>query len=76
VHGLREDVHDEPGSLAFFSDGLTDDALRNEVFFLAYHLHWSWNELMDMDSSERRTYARLLAEQIERENARIEEARR
>jgi hypothetical protein len=43
---------------------------------LAYHLHWSWSELMDMESAERRTYARLLAEQIERENARIEEARR
>ena len=50
--------------------------MRDEVFFLAYHLHWSYAELMDMDSAERRTYARLLADQIERENARIEESRR
>ncbi len=29
---------------------------------------------MDLDSSERRAYVRLLVEQIERENARLEEA--
>jgi hypothetical protein len=46
------------------------------VFFLAYHLHWSWNELMDMDSDERRAYVALLIEQIERENAQIEASRR
>jgi len=74
--GLRKDIQHQPGSVPFFSHGLTDDALRDEVFFLAYHLHWSYAELMDMDSAERRTYARLLADQIERENARIEESRR
>lgn len=73
---MWQDVQRQPRPDQFFSDGLTDDALRSEVFFIAYHLHWSWNELMDMDSVERRTYARLLAEQIERENARIEESRR
>jgi hypothetical protein len=31
---------------------------------------------MDMPSDERRSYARLLVEQIERENAQIEAARR
>ncbi|HUO71290.1 MAG TPA: hypothetical protein VMU39_10975 [Solirubrobacteraceae bacterium] len=46
------------------------------MFFLAYHLHWSWSELMDLESSERRAFVRLLVEQIERENAQIEEARR
>jgi hypothetical protein len=46
------------------------------VFFLAYHLHWSWSELMGLESAERRAYVRLLVEQIERENAQIEEARR
>jgi hypothetical protein len=46
------------------------------VFFLAYHLHWSWSELMDLESSERGAFVRLLVEQIERENAQIEEARR
>jgi hypothetical protein len=46
------------------------------VFFLAYHLHWSWTELMELDSSERRAYVRLLVEQVERENAQIEASRR
>lgn len=46
------------------------------MFFLAYHLHWSWSELMGLESAERRAYVRLLVEQIERENAQIEEARR
>jgi hypothetical protein len=45
------------------------------VFFLAYHLHWSWSELMDLESPERRAYVRLLVEQIERENAQISQAR-
>lgn len=45
------------------------------MFFLAYHLHWGWNELMDLDTDERRAYVRLLMEQIERENERIAQAR-
>jgi hypothetical protein len=76
VPALREDVHDEPRPVEFFSAGLDLDALRSEIFFLAYHLHWSWGELMDLDTNERRAYARLLVEQIERENERLEEARR
>lgn len=31
---------------------------------------------MEMDSSERQAYVEMLVEQIERENARVEEARR
>ena len=50
--------------------------MRSEIFFLAYHLHWSWGELMDMEVAERQAYLRLLVEQIERENQRLEEARR
>lgn len=72
---MREDVHGEPRPLEFFSAGLDLDALRSEIFFLAYHLHWSWGELMDLDTAERHAYATLLIEQIERENARLEEAR-
>ncbi|HEX8573150.1 MAG TPA: DUF6760 family protein [Allosphingosinicella sp.] len=55
---------------------MTPAALRQEVFFLAYHLHWSWSEIMDLDCSERRTFVKLLAEQIERENAQIKAARK
>ena len=46
------------------------------MFFLAYHLHWSWSELMahGLATSGART-SRLLVEQIERENAQIEQSR-
>ena len=52
------------------------EALRQEIFFLAYHLHWSWTEIMEMQTPERRSYVKLLAEQIERENAQINASRR
>jgi len=45
------------------------------VFFLGYHLHWPYSELMDMAADERRAYVTLLVDQIERENSRIESAR-
>ncbi len=61
--------HDE-----FFSSGVSLDQLQREVFFLGYHLHWSYAELMDMAVGERRDFVRLLAEQIEQENARITSA--
>lgn len=32
------------------------DMLREEVAFLAHHLHWSYAELMDMDHAERRAW--------------------
>jgi hypothetical protein len=76
VPALREDVLHEPRPVEFFSAGLDLDALRGEIFFLAYHLHWAWGELMDLDTDERRAYVRLLVEQIERENERLEESRR
>jgi len=59
-----------------FSAGVAQETLRKEVFFLAYHLHWSWTELMDLDTDERRAFVQLLIEQIERENAQIEGSRR
>jgi hypothetical protein len=45
------------------------------VFFLAYHLHWGMSEVLDMATSERWDYVRLLAEQLERERSEIEGAR-
>jgi hypothetical protein len=76
VPTLREGVLGQPRPVEFFSAGLDLDALRSEIFFLAYHLHWSWGELMALSTDERQAYVRLLVEQIERENARMEEARR
>jgi hypothetical protein len=52
------------------------DALRQEIFFLAYHLHWSWSEIMGLATAERAQFVKLLGEQIERENAQIKAARR
>jgi hypothetical protein len=65
----------QSGYDAFFIAGLSVEALRQETFFLAYHLHWSHDDIMDMASPERRAFAKLLAEQIERENAQIKASR-
>ncbi len=45
------------------------------MFFLAYHLHWSWSELMALETHERRAFVRLLVEQIERENEALAKGR-
>jgi hypothetical protein len=39
------------------------------VFYLAYHLHWSWSEIMNLDLVERQAFVRMLAERIDAENA-------
>jgi hypothetical protein len=49
--------------------------LRQEVFFLAYHLHWSHSEAVDLPVGDRWAYVRLLIDQLEREKSEIEEAR-
>ena len=48
--------------------------LRGEIFYLAYHLHWPYHEILEMESNERRAYLNLLAEEITRQNREIEEA--
>lgn len=65
---MRQGVLRKPGHVKFFRAGVDLGALHQEMFFLAYHLHWSWSELMALDSQERRTFVGLLVEQIEREN--------
>jgi hypothetical protein len=42
--------------------------LREEVFYLAYHLHWSRNDILDLSTAERRDFVRMLAERIEADN--------
>ena len=69
------DVPGQSGSVTFFSSGVGEEELRKEIFFLAYHLHWSFDSLMDLDVEERHAYCRLLIEQIERENAQVKAAR-
>jgi hypothetical protein len=76
VPKLRPRLQDDPRSVPFFSAGVDEAGLRQEIFFLAYHLHWSWSEIVALDAAERRAFVALLIEQIERENAQIEAARR
>jgi hypothetical protein len=49
--------------------------LRQEVFYLAYHLHWPWSEIMSLELAERRAYVRLAAERVEEENQAVESLR-
>lgn len=72
---MRRRDQGQPGYDAFFVAGLSAEALRQEIFFLAYHLHWSWTEIMGLATAERRAFVQLLSEQIERENAQIRQAR-
>ena len=46
------------------------------MFFLAYHLHWGYDELLDMPVDDRWGFVRLLKEQLEREKGALEQARR
>jgi hypothetical protein len=38
------------------------------VFYLAYHLHWSWRDILALTPPERRNYVALLADRIDEEN--------
>ena len=74
---MRAPVRRDPGLDKFFLASVgPDDNLPQEVFFLAYHLHWSHDEILSLDWAERRTYLQLLVDQIERENKSVKEASR
>lgn len=49
--------------------------LRQEIFYLAYHLHWPWSEIMNLDVGERRAYVQMLAQRIEDENRALDALR-
>jgi Family of unknown function (DUF6760) len=53
-----------------------DERLRNEVFYLAYHLHWPHSEVMNLPTDERWAFVRLLSEQLERERETLDQAKR
>jgi hypothetical protein len=36
------------------------DRLHEEVSYLAYHLHWPLNELLDLEHADRRRYVGLI----------------
>lgn len=65
------------GSQQFFFAAVGDDShLRQEVFYLGYHLHWAYDDILDLDTVERRHFVRMLSDEIDRQNASLEEARR
>jgi hypothetical protein len=49
------------------------DRLLREVFTLAYHLHWSPDDILALPVPERRRYLELLREQLEREAESVRE---
>jgi hypothetical protein len=53
-----------------------EERLQQEVFFLAYHLHWGHAEVIELSTAERRNYVRMLVEQLEREQQAVEQAKR
>jgi hypothetical protein len=53
----------------FFSQLRTGlDLLYREVHFLAFHYHWSEQEIMDLSREKRHNYIEILADEIERMN--------
>ena len=38
------------------------DRLHEEVSYLAFHLHWSLNDLLDLEHTDRQRYLRLAKE--------------
>lgn len=46
----------------------SQDVLRREVHYLAFHYHWSEQEILSMTRDKRRQYIQTLAEELERMN--------
>lgn len=48
---------------------MSDEArLSEEVFALAYYLHWSHDDILSLPTPDRRRYLDLLQEQLRREH--------
>jgi len=50
-----------------------ESRLRQETFYLAYHLHWSRADIFALDITERHEFVRLLSERIEADNKALDE---
>jgi hypothetical protein len=62
-------------SRKFFVPGVKGiAALRREIFYLAYHLHWPYESILAMESDERQSFIKLLSDEIQRQNQEIEDA--
>lgn len=47
------------------------DRIYEEIAFIAYHFHWSYREILEMDHRERRKWC----EEISKINRRLNESR-
>jgi hypothetical protein len=57
----------------FFGEFRTSlDLLRREIHYLAFHYHWSENDILSMTRDKRRSYIEILAAEIEKMNDAIE----
>ncbi|HEX8073054.1 MAG TPA: DUF6760 family protein [Pyrinomonadaceae bacterium] len=74
---LRPALPDDPGLDRFFYGAAgSEEQLRQEVFFLSYHLHWGHDEVMGLATAERRRFVRMLNETLETQNEEVQRARR
>lgn len=46
-----------------------EEGLLREAFLLAYYLHWSWTDVLDLPIPDRQRYLALLTEQLRLEQA-------
>ncbi|WP_163510801.1 DUF6760 family protein [Fodinicola acaciae] len=47
------------------------DRLHEEIAYVAYHFHWSWDEILDLEHGDRQRYVAEIA----RINTRMSEER-
>jgi hypothetical protein len=48
------------------------DTIYEEVAFIAYHFHWSYEEIVNLDHTERRRWCREISKINERLNQELE----
>ncbi|MFG2999128.1 DUF6760 family protein [Streptomyces sp. NPDC048340] len=62
MSGLSARIHrghrEPPGGMKTYAAA----ELRSEIAYIAYHFHWSHNELLDMDHIQRRAYIQSIAD--------------
>lgn len=73
---MRFGLHGYPGCHPFFRNELGGGSrLGQEIFYLAYHLHWPCSEIMGLAINERKAFVAMLVERIEADNQAFEEMR-
>ena len=44
------------------------DRMYEEIAYIAYHFHWSYSDIVDMDHLERRRWCKEISKMIEKIN--------